>query len=211
MTFRNWLRQVLFLLSCVILAVAIAVIIATIAWGGGRSVNVELAFILAISSGLTMLIGAPMLWLIASPLGLSLRARLVLSLTAGVVSALLNVVVTAWLMFISPHDLALLSLLLVFSFITSLSVSVALAQAITDRLKLVTMAARRLAHGDLTVRVPAVGHGDLAEVAEDFNRMAARLEDSFKQLQAVDGSRRALLANVSHDLRSPLSSIRVAV
>jgi signal transduction histidine kinase len=69
------------------------------------------------------------------------------------------------------------------------------------RLKHVQDAAERLGGGDLTVRVPAGGGDEVAAVARSFNRMAAELAVS-------DKARRQLLADVSHELMTPLTAMR---
>jgi two-component system sensor histidine kinase CpxA len=67
-------------------------------------------------------------------------------------------------------------------------------------------AARRLAAGDLAARVGGASgrHDELGELARDFDAMAARLES------LVEGQRR-LVRDVSHELRSPLARLRVAL
>jgi signal transduction histidine kinase len=69
------------------------------------------------------------------------------------------------------------------------------------RLKHVQDAAERLGGGDLTVRVPAGGGDEVAAVARSFNRMA-------EELAASDKARRQLLADVSHELMTPLTAMR---
>jgi signal transduction histidine kinase len=69
------------------------------------------------------------------------------------------------------------------------------------RLKHVQDAAERLGGGDLTVRVPASGGDEVAAVARSFNRMA-------EELAASDRARRHLLADVSHELMTPLTAMR---
>jgi signal transduction histidine kinase len=61
-----------------------------------------------------------------------------------------------------------------------------------------TQAARRLGERDLSQRVRVSGKDELAELARTFNRMA----DS---LQQAEESRRALTADIAHELRTPLS------
>jgi signal transduction histidine kinase len=61
-------------------------------------------------------------------------------------------------------------------------------------------AARALAAGDLTVRVPEDGDADARELARSFNAMAASLQES-------ERSRDEFFALVSHELRTPLTSI----
>ena len=52
---------------------------------------------------------------------------------------------------------------------------------------------------------------ELSDVAEAFNMMADELEKSFSRQKALERSRRDLVAAVSHDLRTPLASVRAIV
>jgi len=69
------------------------------------------------------------------------------------------------------------------------------------RLRHVQDAAERLGGGDLTVRVPEGGGDEVAAVARSFNHMAEELASS-------DKARRQLLADVSHELMTPLTAMR---
>src|SRR5690349_20540240 len=62
-------------------------------------------------------------------------------------------------------------------------------------------AARRIESGDYSARVPEWGSPDIRSVARAFNSMSARLK-------AMDEQRRSFLADVTHELRTPLSVIR---
>lgn len=69
-------------------------------------------------------------------------------------------------------------------------------------------AARRLGIGDRTARAPETGGDEIAAVARAFNRMAADLSARAEALQTADHDRRQLLADVSHELMTPLTAIR---
>ena len=58
--------------------------------------------------------------------------------------------------------------------------------------------------GNLSARVPVRGHDEIAWLAERFNLAAARIE-------TLVGAQKALLANASHELRSPLARIRMGL
>jgi signal transduction histidine kinase len=76
------------------------------------------------------------------------------------------------------------------------------------RLRALEDAANRFGEGDLTARAPALGGDEVAAVAEAFNRMATDLAARQAQLVEADRARRQLLADVSHELMTPLTAIR---
>jgi signal transduction histidine kinase len=76
------------------------------------------------------------------------------------------------------------------------------------RLKGVEDAARSLGAGDLAARAPATGDDEVSAVASAFNAMADDLAARTEALVAVDQSRRQLLADVSHELNTPVTAMR---
>jgi signal transduction histidine kinase len=90
--------------------------------------------------------------------------------------------------------------------------AIPLARRISRPVERLTEAARRLGGGELSYRVPVDGwhrrratrRDELRELTRAFNDMADRVE-------RLVGGQKELLANVSHELRSPLARIRVAL
>jgi two-component system sensor histidine kinase BaeS len=82
----------------------------------------------------------------------------------------------------------------------ALAVTQLLAVGMTSPLRQMTVAARRMATGDHSVRVTATSRDEVGELARAFNRMA-------EELAGVDRHRRELVANVSHELRTPLAAL----
>lgn len=76
------------------------------------------------------------------------------------------------------------------------------------RLLAVEDAARKLGAGDLTARAPAEGGDEVAAVAAAFNSMARDLAARAEALAASDRVRRQLLADVSHELTTPVTAMR---
>ena len=76
------------------------------------------------------------------------------------------------------------------------------------RLRAVEEAARRLGSGDLSARAPAGGSDEVAAVASAFNAMADDLSARTDALMAADTARRQLLADVSHELNTPVTAMR---
>jgi signal transduction histidine kinase len=76
-----------------------------------------------------------------------------------------------------------------------------LSRRILAPVKALTLASRRLGRGDFSPRVPVKDKSELGELAEAFNSMAADLERAEKL-------RRNMVADVAHELRTPLSNVR---
>jgi signal transduction histidine kinase len=76
------------------------------------------------------------------------------------------------------------------------------------RLRSLEEAARALGEGRTDVRASEAGGDEVAALARAFNRMAVDLEMRATALAASDEARRQLLADVSHELMTPLTAIR---
>ena len=129
---------------------------------------------------------------------------------AGVL-VFLNVWIIARMMFASRHDLLLATILLVFATGIAAAVGFFLSAALTDRIVTLNRAAEQIARGELNTRVDVVGRDELAQLTRSFNAMAAQLELMQQKQQELDTLRRELVAWVSHDLRTPLTSMRAVL
>ncbi len=83
-------------------------------------------------------------------------------------------------------------------------VSWLLARMLTRQVRPLRLAAQRMARGDLSGRVALKGRDEISALGADFNLMAERLNDLLQ-------SQRQLVRDVSHELRSPLARLRVAL
>lgn len=86
----------------------------------------------------------------------------------------------------------------------SLAVVLVLARGTTRPLRELSAAARRMAAGDWSARVGTSGVTEIAQLEQAFNDMAAELAE-------VDRFRRDLVANASHELRTPISVLRASL
>ena len=114
-------------------------------------------------------------------------------------------VFTGSTVFFGPHEIPGLGLTILV--ISSGLVCFLLARSLTNPVTRLRSAAQRLAAGDLTARTGAPKGGrrdELAQLMRDFDRMAERIE-------ALMDAQSRLLKDVSHELRSPLARLSVAL
>ena len=76
------------------------------------------------------------------------------------------------------------------------------------RLRELQDAAQALGSGETSVRAPETGGDEVTALAHAFNEMAGRLEQRTQALEAAGQARRQLVADVSHELTTPLAAIR---
>lgn len=141
----------------------------------------------------------------------SLSLTLVLAYAWAALLTLVNVLVLAGLMFVNEHDLALSIVLLLFAAIIATSYGIFVAASVADHLRQLAGTAQKVAEGDLAARVNVTGRDEVAQAARAFNEMAAQLQQSAAERREVEELRRDLIAWTSHDLRTPLTSIRAMI
>lgn len=84
-------------------------------------------------------------------------------------------------------------------------------QKIEHPLDILSDGVRQISDGNLEHRIVYDCQDEFAPICADFNEMAARLKASVELTKQHEQSRKELLAGISHDLRSPLTSIRAYV
>ena len=77
----------------------------------------------------------------------------------------------------------------------------------THHLRRISSTVTRFKEGDLTARIQNPD-GDWKELSETFNSMADTINANIESMKSVEGLRRELVANISHDLRTPLSILK---
>jgi signal transduction histidine kinase len=144
-------------------------------------------------------------WIALTP---SLRWGLMAIYAISSILTFFNVWFSARLMFASEHDLLLASVLLVFAGGMAMALGYFLSSTMTDRIHLLQKAAGKLAQGNLETRVAVAGRDEVATLARSFNQMAAQLQAADEKQRELERLRTDLIAWVSHDLQTPLASIR---
>ena len=83
-----------------------------------------------------------------------------------------------------------------------------LFRRLTQRLRHMQDVVAAFEQGDFDRRIEEGSDDEIGQLAACFNRMADTLDETMEELRQADRMRRELVANVSHDLRSPLASIQ---
>ncbi len=159
---------------------------------------IDVAFLVALVTLAAGVVAALALRLLPSvQLQLAALAVLAVLLPLGVVLA------SGWVMFHMHDDVKILAVSAA-SAMSALIGALLLARWIVQPLERLRATSVRVAAGDLGARAPAAGPRELAQLGSAFNEMAESVERLFD-------ARRQLVAWASHDLRTPLASLRAMV
>ena len=147
-------------------------------------------------------------WMNRSP---NIRTALLGSYALACLLTFINVWLTARLMFADQHDLLLGTVLLIFAGAIAMALGYLLSSSFRDRIRSIDEAAKKIASGNLTSRVPIEGRDELADLAQTFNHMASQLEEAAEQRKELETLRKELIAWIGHDLQTPLTSISAII
>lgn len=144
----------------------------------------------------------------------SLFARLVVVALVSTTATAAGVVLAAQAMFISAHDLGALGVVLAVAASLGGASAVVLSSRVAEEAAELSRLAQRLGPGEAPepADVPraegSIRSVELRTVADELHRAHDRLDRERRRAEALDASRRELVAWVSHDLRSPIASVR---
>lgn len=141
----------------------------------------------------------------------SLRVTVALLGVTSLAVVGLAVLVAASQMFISEHDLELLLVFMGFGLVASIAFAFIVSGPLTEDLADIRLASSAIASGDLTARTGVTRFDEVGQLAQDIDVMADMLEQAADQRSRDQTARRAMFAAVSHDLRTPLASMRAAI
>jgi signal transduction histidine kinase len=147
-------------------------------------------------------------WVNSSP---TLRWTLLGGYALASILTFFNVWFSAELMFASEHDLLLAVVLLLFAGGIAMILGYFLSSTVTERVNLLKGAAEKLARGELEARVPVSGRDEVASLAQTFNQMAEQLQAADQKQRELESLRRDLITWASHDLQTPLTSMRAVL
>lgn len=136
---------------------------------------------------------------------LRIVALAAVTVAAGAVAA------AALTMFIEPHDLTLLLVALLLGVGLGSVLALAVAGPLTADLARLARTAEAVGEGDRSVVTGIDRRDELGEVARAFDEMTTRLAEAEAARGAAEAERRAVIASIGHDLRTPLASLQASL
>lgn len=127
----------------------------------------------------------------------------------GALLILVTMIVTTQMMFISPHDAEVAIVITIYATGVTLVFGNFVVSGLSDGIQKLTLAAGQVRSGDFEARADERGNDELSTLASTFNQMTQQLKHARDNEQQLDQARREWIAWVSHDLRTPLTSLRV--
>jgi len=142
----------------------------------------------------------------------SLRQGMTAVAIVGAVAAISNLVVLARQMVVDGQDTTTLAVLFLYSTAAGVGAALAIAGSRSRAVDRLVEGARRLGEGEAQARVGELGAGpELDALARTLDEMAERLQRAQEREREAEATRRDLVTAVSHDLRTPLASLRAMV
>ena len=140
----------------------------------------------------------------------SLTRRMLVAAISGPVVIAVALSAGSRSMFLSEHDLQFLLILLAFATVLGIGVIYTLARPLTEDLAALTEVAKRVGEGDLEARADLERIDEVGELASALDAMIEQIAVSRAQRDEAERERSITLASLSHDARTPLTSMRLA-
>ena len=135
-------------------------------------------------------------------------------LVGYLVSTLLTILVVFWAvqrMLIEKSEIYfLVGMTLIASFIGA-AVSIFLLSPVFSSLKHLKKQAQNIAGKDFSTEIETKGPIEFQELGQAFNDMSRNLQDTFQSLDESEQEKRMMIAQLSHDIKTPITSIQVTV
>lgn len=91
--------------------------------------------------------------------------------------------------------------------IVAVLLSWVLSKIHVNRIKRLQEATSSVSNSDYSVKLPSSNFDEIGELAEDFNKMVQKLQQSNEEIESLENRRRQFITDVSHELRTPLTTI----
>lgn len=138
----------------------------------------------------------------------SLTASLAVVAAVGVVAMLAGTLAVARAMFLSPHDLTVVTTVVAMAAVVSLLTALLLGRWVVARSRELAVAVRAFGDGAAFTAPVGPATAELEHLSRELTATSVKLAESRAWEAALETSRRELVAWISHDLRTPLAGLR---
>ena len=139
----------------------------------------------------------------------TLRQRFELGLGIALGQLLAAVAIGAAVMFVSPHDAWMTIAIVLFAAVVATRAAQLLLRGAVRDVRAIGDGLHALERGEREIRIEASSGRELEELARTANRMIGALSAEERARDTADAARRQVIAAVSHDLRTPLSTLQL--
>jgi signal transduction histidine kinase len=139
----------------------------------------------------------------------TLRHHFGLGMGLALGQLLAAVAIGAAVMFVSPHDAWMTVAILLFAAVVATRAAQLLLGGVVRDVRAVREGLHALERGERDIQIEADSGRELEDLARTANRMIAALAAEERARDTADAARRQVIAAVSHDLRTPLSALRL--
>ncbi|MZQ84462.1 HAMP domain-containing protein [Paenibacillus sp. 5J-6] len=120
---------------------------------------------------------------------------------------LITLLICYHFMLLHWKDVVILSTVTLSAAVVSMGIHYIMTRPLEKAIHAITQETTRISEGYFEGIVPNTGPAEFQRLAGQFNHMSGKLKESFGKLRSAETSRKELVANVSHDLRTPMASI----
>jgi len=111
-------------------------------------------------------------------------------------------------MLAKSYQIKLISKSLIITFLASLLFGFIIIWYLTKNINKIISAVNKFKNGDLSARIRLKSKGELSNLANNIDSMADTIVKNINEIKSVEKLRKELISNISHDLRTPLTSIQ---
>ncbi|MBC9726235.1 sensor histidine kinase KdpD [Streptomyces sp. TRM68367] len=138
----------------------------------------------------------------------SLVASLTVVAAVAVTAMLAGTLAVAQAMFLSAHDLTVVTTVVAMAAVVSLATALLLGRWVVARSRALALAARSFGDGGAYSAPAGPSTAELSALSRELEMTSSKLAESRDRERALESSRRELVAWISHDLRTPLAGLR---
>ncbi len=139
---------------------------------------------------------------------LGIRNMMLISILLSVLLSTIILILSYSKMVIPRESIGILILITIVANVSCIIMILLMVRPIIRAIEQVCKESKQIASGHFSVKINTGGPRELHELATHFNEMSSNVDAMFREVQEQEKRRQELIANLSHDLKTPIASIR---